>query len=69
MDQNGNMGMTTPEKASGKNYTYVIYMKYKNGDYEATDAETRTRNTKLIVTGKGSVDLVFVLQAKEYVAE
>lgn len=47
-------------------YTYGIYMKWKDGDYTAEDEEIRTRQRRLIVPGKGYVDVTFVLQAQEY---
>lgn len=66
----GDLGITSPESTgnNGKFYTYGIYMKYKNGDYEAADIGTKTYTRKLIVPGKGSVTLTFTLKAEEYKA-
>lgn len=67
----GNLGMTSPENSgnNGVYYTYGIYMKYKNGDYTAADAKDKVLKRKLIVPGKGSVDVVMTLHAKEYISE
>lgn len=71
IDKNGNMGMTTPEssKIEGSKYTYGLYIKYKNGDYTATDKGDYTTSKTLIVPGKGNIELTFKLHAEEYEAE
>lgn len=68
LESNGNLGMTSPEDSGdiGDFYTYGIYLKYKNGDYTASDAGTKTINKKLIIPGKGNVSLKFILNAEEY---
>lgn len=68
LNSNGDLGITAPETIAGEAITYGIYMKYKNGDYEAADVGNKTYNRKLIVPGKGSVNLTFTLKAEEYVA-
>lgn len=64
---NGQLGMTTPESIgnNGEMYTYGLYMKYKDGDYEAADVGEMVQNVTLIVLGKGNIELTFVLNAQE----
>ena len=64
---NGQLGMTTPESIgnNGEMYTYGLYMKYKDGDYEAADAGEMVQNVTLIIPGKGNIELTFVLNAQE----
>lgn len=69
LNSNGDLGITSPETIGGVDMTYGIYMKYKDGDYEAADVGTKTYNRRLIVPGKGSVNVTFTLQAEEYKAE
>lgn len=69
LNSNGDLGITSPEAFGSDKCSYGIYMKYKAGDYEAADVGTKTYNRKLIVPGKGSVNVTFTLQAEEYKAE
>lgn len=69
LNSTGDLGMTSPETIEGEQVSYAIYLKYKNGGYDASDIKTnRTYNRKLIVPGKGSVDLTFTLKPVEYKA-
>lgn len=65
---NGNMGITTPEKVNGEMYTYLVFLKYANRDYTASDVGTYPMTTTLILPGKGSITINFVLEAQEYIA-
>ena len=68
IESNGNMGMTSPESSGADHiYTYGLYPKYKNGDYSIEEVGTYTRRKRLIVPGKGHIDLIFVLEAEEYI--
>lgn len=66
---NGNMGMTAPESLDGSDiYSYVVYVRYVNGDFTADNAKTYTLDRKIVVPGQGNITLTFVLEAQEYVA-
>lgn len=62
VDENDNASITVCEEIEEEKYTITMYLKYQTSDYEVNESQTTKK--KIIVIGKGYIDLYFKLSKR-----